>query len=323
MRYRSLGSTNIKVSELGLGCSSLGNSVFNYGEEDEFLRVLDYAFESGINFFDTADTYTFGNSESLIGKAFKRKRDKVIISTKVGFLPSSLSTYAKSFVPFLGSSRKFIKPFKRSIKKISKKKQDFSSSHILQSIEKSLKRIRSDYIDIYLLHNPPSKILIEGEIFVLLDKLKVEGKIRFYGVSAGSIEDAVLCLNIPNVSVLQVKFNIIQSEAASKLFPFMGNIKKGIIARVPLARGLLTENGDIKTGFYSIEKDHDKAKLEILKRELDKINLREAAVRFILQYPEVSTLIIGTRSINHLKENLKLFESPSFMRNKFENIQPD
>ena len=212
---------------------------------------------------------------------------------------------------------------KDQFKKISKKKQDFSSSHILQSIEKSLKRIRSDYIDIYLLHNPPSKILIEGEIFVLLDKLKVEGKIRFYGVSAGSIEDAVLCLNIPNVSVLQVKFNIIQSEAASKLFPFMGNIKKGIIARVPLARGLLTENGDIKTGFYSIEKDHDKAKLEILKRELDKINLREAAVRFILQYPEVSTLIIGTRSINHLKENLKLFESPSFMRNKFENIQPD
>ena len=118
MNYRNLGSTGLKVSELGLGCSSIGNSIFNYSDENEFLGILNYAFENGINFFDTADTYAFGNSESLIGKAFANKRDKIIISTKVGFLPSSLSSHTKYLIPFLGSARKIIMPFKKSLKKL-------------------------------------------------------------------------------------------------------------------------------------------------------------------------------------------------------------
>ena len=170
MKYRNLGTTGLKVSELGLGCSSLGNSVFNYGDESEFFEVLNYAFENGINFFDTADTYGFGNSETLVGKAFRNKRDKVIIATKVGFLPSSLSSRAKYLIPFLGNARKIIIPFKRRLKKLSKKNQDFSPGHIRQSIEKSLTRLKTDYIDIYLLHNPPAKIIMEGEVFRILDE---------------------------------------------------------------------------------------------------------------------------------------------------------
>jgi aryl-alcohol dehydrogenase-like predicted oxidoreductase len=326
MNFRNLGSTGLKVSELGLGCSSLGNSVFNYGNEDEFLAVLNFAFENGINFFDTADTYAFGNSETLIGKAFRNKRDKIIIATKVGFLPSSLSSHAKNFIPLLGSARKLIKPFKKGLKKLSKTNQNFSAEHIRQSIEKSLVRLKTDYIDVYLLHNPPAKIIKEGEVFKILDDLKAEGKIRFYGVSAGSIDDAVMCTNYPEVSVLQVEFNLLNQEAASKLFSILEKKQIGIIARVPLARGLLTVNGKVKTGSFSYNKKYNakqKLNLSKLENEINKNILPEAAFRFILGYQQVSTIIAGTRSVSHLKQNLKTLTNPHLTQGELEKIIVD
>lgn len=323
MNFRILGSTGLEVSELGLGCSSLGNSIFNYGDEVEFLEVLNYAFENGINFFDTADTYAFGNSEALIGKAFGNKRDKVIIATKVGFLPSSLSSRAKNLIPFLGNARKLIIPLKKSLKRLSKKKQDFSPGHMRQSIEKSLTRLKTDYIDIYLLHNPPAKIIKEGEVFKILDELKAEGKIRFYGISAHSIDEAVLCLSFPDISVLQIEFNLLNQEAALKLFPFLEKKQTGIIARVPLARGLLTVSGKVKTGSFSYNEELDtkyKANLEKLENEINKKIMPEAAIRFILKFHEVSTLIAGTRSITHLKENLKILSNQSLTNDELKKI---
>jgi len=323
MNYRILGSTGLEVSELGLGCSSLGNSIFNYGDEGEFLEVLNYAFENDINFFDTADTYGFGNSEALIGKAFSKRRDKVIISTKVGFLPSSLSSHTKNLIPFLGNARKLIIPFKKRLKRLSKKKQDFSSEHIRQSIEKSLIRLKTDYIDIYLLHNPPVEIIKEGEVFKILDELKAAGKIRFYGISAHSIDDAVLCLSFPEISVLLVEFNLLNQEATLKLFPLLEKKQPGIIARVPLARGLLTVNGKVKTGFFSYNEElytKCKANLEKLENEIGNKILPEAAFRFILGYKQVSTLIVGTRSMTHLKENLRILSDQSLTNDELRKI---
>lgn len=323
MHYRSLGSTGLKVSELGLGCSNLGNAVFNYGSDNEFTQVLNYAFENGINFFDTADTYSYGNSETLIGKAFKNKRDSIIISTKVGFLPSSLSSPAKMFVPFLGKTRKLIYPFKKYLKKASKKRQNFSEGHIRESIEKSLTRLNTDYIDIYLLHNPSAEIIKKGNIFKVLDDLKNEGKIRYYGVSANSIDDAVLCLNFPDVTVIQIGFNLLNRKAESQLFPFLKNNPKGIIARIPLARGLLTGNGKVMTGAYT---DSTKFPRE-LKAKINRFNdvvrkkiLPEAAFRFILGYQEVSTLIAGTRSVKHLEENIKSVNEPALSQDVLNEI---
>jgi len=323
MKYRNLGTTGLKVSELGLGCSSLGNSVFNYGDESEFFEVLNYAFENGINFFDTADTYGFGNSEALIGKAFRNKRDKVIIETKVGFLPSSLSSRAKFLIPFLGNARKLIIPFKKNLKKLSKKNQDFSRGHIRQSIEKSLTRLKTDYIDVYLLHNPPTKIIKEGEVFKILDELKTEGKIRFYGISAGNIDDAVLCLSVPGISVLAVEFNLHNQEAALKLFPLLENKQMGIVVKVPLARGLLTKNGKVKTGSFSYNEKPDskyKENLEKLENEINKKILPEAAIRFILEYQQVSTFIVGTRTLAHLKENLGILSNQSLTNDELRKI---
>lgn len=323
MNYRNLGSTGLEVSELGLGCSSLGNSIFNYAHENEFLKVLNYAFENGINFFDTADSYAYGHSEILIGKAFGNKRDKVIICTKVGFLPSSLSLRAKSLIPFLGNARKLIAPFKKNLKKLSKKNQNFSYKHIQSSVEKSLKRLNTDYIDLYLLHNPPTELIQKGEVFKILNELKKEGKIRFYGVSAHTIDDAVLCLNYPEISALQIEFNLLHQEAAWKLFPFLEQRKIGIIAKVPLARGLLTEYGKVKTGsFISRQEFYERHKgnLKKLEKEINKKIIPEAAIRFILKFHEVSTLIAGTKSFEHLKENLRILSRPDLSFKELEKV---
>jgi aryl-alcohol dehydrogenase-like predicted oxidoreductase len=234
-----------------LGCSSIGNSIFNYNDEKEFIKLLNHAFENGINFFDTADSYAYGHSETLLGKAFSEKGSKVIISTKVGFLPSSLSSRTKSLIPFLGNTRKLISPFKMSLKRFSKKNQDFSPEHISSSVEKSLKRLNRDYIDLYLLHSPPAELIEKSAVFKILNDLKNEGKIRFFGVSARTIDDAVMCLHYPEISALQIEFNLLIQEAVWKLFPLLMQKQIGIIARVPLARGLLTSYGKVKTGFTS------------------------------------------------------------------------
>jgi aryl-alcohol dehydrogenase-like predicted oxidoreductase len=175
MNYRPLGTTGLSVSELGLGCSAIGSSVFNNLTDTDSINLLKYAFDNGINFYDTASTYTFGNSEKLIGKAFKVCRDKVIISTKVGFLDSSLARYARIISPFISPFRRYIVPHKKKLKKISKKRQDFSKQHILQSIEGSLKRLNTDYVDLYLLHNPSADIISQGDVFETLEKSK-EGR---------------------------------------------------------------------------------------------------------------------------------------------------
>jgi aryl-alcohol dehydrogenase-like predicted oxidoreductase len=233
-----------------------------------------------------------------------------------------LSSPAKHLIPFLGNSRKLIIPFKKTLKKISKKNQNFSQEHIRQSVEKSLARLKTDYIDTYLLHNPPSNLIEEREIFKSLEELKTEGKIRFYGISVRSINDALLCLDIPGISVLQIEFNLLNQEAALKLFPFLEMKPKGIIIKVPLARGLLTGNGRVKTGFSHNEKltARQKINLKNLEKEINKRILPEAAVRFILGHQPVSTIIAGTRSISHLEENLRILSNPSLSNNELEKI---
>src|ERR1700757_1604082 len=247
MNYRSFGSTGLQVSEIGLGCSNIGGSVL-YKDERESLRVLHRAFEFGINFYDTSDSYKYGNSERLIGQAFKNRRSRVIIASKVGHLPSSVDRIGKILIPVLQPVRKVIQPFKSTIKKVSKQRQDFSSTHIKEAIEQSLRRLQMDYLDLYQLHSPPTWVIEQGDVFETLDELKRQVKIYFYGVSAETISDALLCLKYSNVSSLQVVLNLLEQEAVKELLPLAEKKGIAIIARVPLARGLLTRKKAVQTG---------------------------------------------------------------------------
>jgi len=323
MNYRSFGSTGLQVSEIGLGCSHLGNGIF-FKNDSESIRLLHRAFELGINFYDTAGTYGSGHSEELIGRAFKNRRDEVIIASKVGyrnFLPSSIGRIVKTS---LRPIRRLIRPLNNTLKTFSKETQNFSSEYIKNSIEQTLRRLRTDYLDLYQLHTPPTSVIEEGEVFKTLDDLKLQGKIRFYGVSAETISDAVLCLNYSNVSSLQVVFNVLEQEANKELLPLAHQKKIAIIARVPLAKGLLTDKKTVQVGSSTkynnlLQKGRANAeKLSFLVNESR--TLSQAAIQFVLHYPQVSVVIQGTSKAKNLEENIGALKSPSLTKEELEKI---
>jgi len=316
MNYRFFGNTGIKVSEIGLGCSNVGKTFFNM-EKDSSLRLLNRAYELGINFFDTADVYRFGNSEKIIGEAFKNKRTEVIIATKVGYnQPPYIAKPAKLLMPISIQKQlqKILKIFRKK-HKTSFFSRDFSPEFINKAINQSLKRLNTDYIDLYQLHNPPPEVIEHGEVFNTLDNLKKEGKIRFYGVSAGTVSDALLCLKNSNVSSLQIVFNIIMQEAKKELFSLAEQKGVAIIARVPFARGLITSKMNIETSAQPIDKsllNRYRTKVEEFSFLINRNrSITQAALQFILSHPQVSVVIPGTRKITNLEENIKSLESPN------------
>jgi aryl-alcohol dehydrogenase-like predicted oxidoreductase len=313
MNYRSFGNTGLQVSEIGLGCSNLGGGVF-FKNDSESIRVLNLAFELGVNFFDTADSYGYGHSEEIIGRTFKNRRNEIYIASKVGMLPSSLARIGKQLLPILPPLRPLLQPWKGALKSVSKKRQHFSSAYITQAVEQSLKRLRTDYLDVYQLHNPPTSILQQGEVFETLDDLRHKGKIRFYGVSANTISDALLCLRYSNISSLQVAFNLLEREAAEELLPQSAKHGIALIARVPLGRGLLTSKMAIQTG-HTLEdrrQQEERAKVKELSF-LERNGVRsisQAAILFVLHHPQISVVIPGTRSIRHLEQNIGALTAP-------------
>jgi aryl-alcohol dehydrogenase-like predicted oxidoreductase len=217
MNYRQLGSTDISVSEIGMGCWAIGGPVDLYGipvgwgavDDRESEAAIHRALDLGINFFDTADVYGEGHSEELLGRCLKGK--DVVIATKVG------------------NSRRDNKPIK-----------DFSEMHIRKQLESSLKRLKRDTVDIYQLHNPPPDVWQYENVFDLMRTLKDEGKIRAAGVSISTMEEGMHLVHNRKIDTLQVLFNILNQEPAKAVLPLAETNDIGVIARVPLASGLLT-----------------------------------------------------------------------------------
>ncbi len=322
MNYRSFGSTGLRVSEIGLGCSHIGGGLIKKDNE-ESIRLLLRAFELGVNFYDTADTYTNGRSEKLIGSAFKDRRSQIIIASKVGMLSSSLYSLGKTLLPVLRPIRRVIEPWKSTLKKISKRRQEFSSLHINKSIEQSLRRLKTDYLDLYQLHSPASWAIEQGEVFETLDVLKRQGKIRFYGVSAKTISDAILCLKYINISSLQIEFNLLEQEASKELFPLVEQKKIAIIVRVPLARGLLTKNMTDRRGEVLNRRELQTLRAKVAGLSFlvnEKRALSQAAIQFVLSQPQVSVVIPGTRKVEHLEDNIKALEVPTLTKEEIQKI---
>lgn len=309
-----MGRTGMRVSALGLGCSSLGGGVF-YRNDAESLRVLARALELGVTFYDTADTYGYGHVERLLGRAFRRRRREVIIATKGGFLPSSLARIGRPITPLLGPVRPLLQPMKASLHRASAQRQDFSPGHLRRALEGSLRRLKTDYLDLYLLHNPPAEVLQRGEVFEWLERFKREGRIRWYGVSAYTAEEALLALRQPGVAAVEVAFNLLQPEAAASVLPRAARQGVGVIARVPLARGLLTDRGETLTGPGRLDAAR-LARMRERRRALafltaeGRRTMIHAALQFVLQHPEIATAIPGTRSVRHLEDNLRALSSP-------------
>jgi aryl-alcohol dehydrogenase-like predicted oxidoreductase len=325
MKYRDLGTTGLSVSEIGLGCSSLGSSVFDDNSATSH-EVLKRAFDHGVNFFDTAGGYGYGSSEKLIGQAFKGCRDKVVIATKGGTLPTNLGRVGKLVYPVIGPFRRFVQPFQSTLKRKAKHRQDFSAANLMLALEESLKRLRTDYIDLYQLHSPPAEVLERGEVFEALDRLKDQGKIRFYGASVETMAEGLICLRHDGVCALQLPFNLLQRDAAKDLLPKARIAGVGIVSRVPLGRGLLTKARSVTTGLstgdarIAAQAAIERERLAFLVEDGRRTWI-EAAIRFVLAHEEVSTVIPGTKSPSHLEENVRAAQAVPLNEKEIQRIR--
>lgn len=289
MKYRTLGRTGLQVSEIGFGSWAIGGTSYGPTEDSESLEALETAFEKGVNFFDTADTYGHGHSEELLHQVLKSKpREKFILATKAGW----------DFYHAGGS------------------KKNFDPDYIRFACDESLKRLNLGFIDLYQLHNPSLEQIKAGKVIDVLEELKKQGKIRHIGVSIHTQEEALASFADPRIETLQLVFNLLDQRMASRVFPEAKEKNIGIIIREPLACGILT--GKYKADHEFHKHDHrrrftqEKLALELKKIEklrqilaTKRFSLTRAALEFPLTFEEVSTVIPGAKTRAQVIENIQ------------------
>ena len=301
MQHRTLGNTGIRVSEIGFGGWAVGGAAeasgtpFGWGRtnDDESLAAIRRARDLGVTFFDTADSYGFGRSESLLGIVLSRKRQDVVIATKVGVTRSADTALRK----------------------------DFSKQHIFSAIDGSLRRLRSDYVDLYQAHNPTIEQLRREEIQEAMERLQEIGKVRYWGISISTNEEGIEIINRGWGHALQVLYNVLNQSPANELFPLAKEKGYGIIARVPLASGLLTGKFRIDTAFPADDVRQNfltPKRLEEALRRVDEVksivgggakSLADAALQFVLANDAVSTTIPGARNVRQVEMNVAAAET--------------
>lgn len=323
LRRRPFGCTDLQVSEIGFGCSSIG-TVLGHDADQDGLRALDCALDRGINFFDTADAYSLGNSERLLGRAFRTKRDRVIIATKGGSRFTPGWRFALQSVPFLAPLRRPLRPFKRffNLLRHSQKQYDYSDQQLRTAVEASLTHLQTDYIDLYQLYNPTRPVLEAGEFIGTLESLKSQGKIRYYGVSCRTHEDALLCLKYPGISSVQLPLSMIEQAAIDAVIPKLAERRIGVIAREPLGQGLLTGARG-----RTLAEESARSSDEINERKRRSADfsvfaapgrtMAQAALQFVLQVPGVSTVIPGIAKVEQLEENLDALKAAQLTREEY------
>jgi len=303
LKYRILGKTGFRVSEISLGTWQIGGrwgSEFSHENAD---RILNSAVDRGINFIDTADVYSDGDSEKAVGRLLRSRSAKVYVATKCG---RRLSPHTnESYTP--EALRKFV--------------------------EDSLSNMGIETIDLIQLHCPPTAVYYRPEIFGLFQRLAEEGKISNLGVSVEKVEEALKAIEYPNVSTVQIIFNMFRQRPAELFFKEAKLRGIGIISRLPLASGLLTGQYDKKTRFSKgdhryfnrngevfdkgetfsgIEYTAGLAAVEKLKELFPgEVNLAPFALRWILAFEEIGCIIPGASKPEHLITNLKAEDIPA------------
>jgi aryl-alcohol dehydrogenase-like predicted oxidoreductase len=314
MVYRQFGNTSLRVSEIGLGCSQLGGTS---NSDKQVLRTLLEAFDQGVNFFDTADVYAQGRSEQLLGQAFKRNRANIILATKAGYHLTSAGKLGARLKPVLRPALQLISRFRRNIQgtAAAPKRQTFSPAYLRKAIEGSLRRLQTDYLDIFQLHSPSSEVIVKGEFIEALESAKSQGKIRSYGVSCRTVDDARLCLRYSNLSAVQIPISLLQFDGVPSFLELSKRAKVGVIARQPFASGFLARTANSKSKHASVPEARfthhaELAKaFEFLEQNNDR-TIAQAALEFVLRLPGVSLVIAGMNSREHLNENLAASKRP-------------
>ena len=281
MNRRQLGSTGLEVSEIGYGAWQLCNTESWGGMDDQTaLRLINEAIDRGINLFDTAPNYADTKSERILGKALKSKRDSVVLVSKFGHTPEGPKV--------------------------------FTVDWFWKSLEASLGRLRTDYLDVLLLHNPPSEMYAGTDpVWAAREEAQAQGTIRHSGASLDLAAEVWDCLSNTNSEVLEVRFNVFHQDVRHS-FDTVRQHGAGIIAKVPLDSGWLTGRFDANSRFegvrarWSEEEIAQRAKLvsEIGWLVQDGAELAHKAIAYLLSYDEVSCVIPGIRTQQQLESNL-------------------
>jgi aryl-alcohol dehydrogenase-like predicted oxidoreductase len=312
MRFNSFGTTGLSVSEIGFGGARIGGVFADRNSGKEALDVLRLALDSGINFYDTADMYAQGESESLMGTAFRGRREQVILATKGGYclparrnLVKRLKPLVRPIVQALGLKRARL-PAGLS----GALSQDFSPSYLTRALESSLRRLQTDYVDLYQLHSPRAPFLKTaafGEALETLEKLKRQGKIRFYGVATEVPEDVPHCLSAPGISSVQLGFGLLDLEALEQgMLASAQASGLAIIARGCFGGGLLKDGLDEMQLKAATPKWERILALRSLAGSTNRPVL-DMALQFCRATAGVSVTLLGMRTENHLRENLRYF----------------
>jgi aryl-alcohol dehydrogenase-like predicted oxidoreductase len=303
---RPFGRTDLKVSQFGLGCARIGG-IFQRDQSD-FLNLLSAALDGGINFFDTADMYSQGESEMLLGRAFRGRRDQIVIASKAGYVLPAQRRIAARFKPLVRPLIALMRLGRHHLPGAVRGSpaQDFSPGHLRRAVEGSLRRLGTDHLDLFQLHSPPAPVVERGEWVQTLEGLKQAGKIRYYGVSCDSVDAALAALGHPGVSSIQIVINLLEQSAIEALLPRARQQGVAVIARECLANGLLVKDPstiDITSYCQSPEEARRKAaQIDAYRHEAAESGstLARLALQFVSRLEGVSVSLVGVSRLQQL-----------------------
>ncbi|WP_166965646.1 aldo/keto reductase [Yeosuana marina] len=297
MQYRLLGKTGFKISEVSLGTWQVGGKwgeIFNHKTAD---TILNTAVDNGVNFIDTADVYSDGDSEKAVGRLLKNRSERIYVATKCG----------RRLNPHTNEA--------------------YTPKALRQFVEASLTNMQLECLDLIQLHCPPTEVFYRPEIFGLFEDLKKEGKILNLGVSVEKVEEAIKAIEFENVSTIQIIYNMFRQRPNELFFKLAKQNNVGIIARVPLASGLLTgkfseesifskddhrffnrngEQFDKGETFSGIDYNTGLQAVNALKEAFPHKNLTLLALKWILMFEDVSCVIPGASKVEQIQSNLQV-----------------
>jgi aryl-alcohol dehydrogenase-like predicted oxidoreductase len=301
MQYRELGRTGWKVSAISFGAWAVGGA-WGTVDDQESLAALHAALDRGVNFFDTADVYGDGRSERLLAQLRKDRREPFYIATKAG----------RRLDPHTA--------------------EGYNRANLTAFIERSLKNLQTDAIDLLQLHCPPTSVYYTPEVFGVLDDLVKAGKLRHYGVSVEKVEEALKAIEFPGVKTVQIIFNIFRQRPSELFFAEAQKRKIGILARVPLSSGMLTgkitrsskfssddhrafnrhgEAFDRGETFSGVDYETGLQAVETLRPLVPKgATMAQLALRWILMFPAVTCAIPGAKRPTQVEENVAAADLP-------------
>ena len=315
MKYRKLGNTGLQLSAVGFGLWTVSTSWWGADDDQQGIDLLRKAYDLGVTFFDTADTYGNGKGETMLAEALGHVRDRIVIGTKFGY-----DWYRH------GRERTGHKELP----------QDFSPQFVRRACEESLRRLNTDWIDIYQLHNPRLPAIQSDELFETLEELKSQGKIRHYAVALGPDigweEEGVASMRERQVPSVQIIYSILEQDPARAFFPVAEVCGTGLLSRVPHASGLL--DGTYYPGMTFDASDHRAhRKQEWLQLSLRKVKqleflygegtgrtIGQAAIQFVLAQPSIASVLPNVLNTEQLREFVEVLETPPLSEDELARI---